>query len=437
MTRPTAKIIEFGQALGVTIEEVSNYRFSKEIKHMKSDSGTEQSGICQSDDMIAYMTKFGYDYHLNVRVWLATFQGKIVGILMMSKVFNPSARAHSVSTNNFIPQNNNFVTHSKEISDMLAVCAKGFPGLGKLFTLIALSESGPKGLFLQVQQIYIEKAEPDPNDPSHLIFVRKTSVSDAAKVIYTRYGFHEIGVSDGSNMLNILCYYRDSPLKDEECVRLLNDWERSWTSKRNLAPLEEKKQREEKIQEVAVDFEIIPSPQLDFGEGDYSFLDVPHDYTQNELYAQDLNNGPDVILEQEFGDAAILAQGEEGQNFDFDPLYGLEPQEPQEEKKIQSPPRKRARANQKQSSYECSTCHKTFTRSDNYKRHLKIHEGSKDYECPRCHEKFLRQEDMKEHVKRKHKKIRDRPCPYCEYKAGNTSDLYKHMDKKHPGQPRK
>jgi len=445
MVSATARILKFAQDMGVKIEEVSNYAFQKKMKHFLSDSKSDESNMCQSDDMIQYMMKFGFYYHLHVRVWFATFENKIVGILMMSKSFNPNARSTGVRTDNFIPSHNNFITHSSDISDMLAICARGFRGLGKLLTLLALSESGPKGLFLQVQQIYTEKAETDPNDPNHLIFVRRASISDAAKVIYSKYGFNEIPVSDGTNILNILCYYRDSPLKDEECVGLLVNWEKSWTSRRNLAPLEEKKQQEEKIEEAAIDFDPFNSPQLDFGGGEYSFLDVPNEYDQHELFALDLNNGPDVILEQEFGDPTILAQGEQGENFEFDPLYGILPNEPEvlpQEQKIQSPPRKRGRPNKKPASgvYECATCHKTFTRSDNYQRHLKIHAAptkeSREFGCPRCDQRFHRKEDLENHMLRKHQKKREYPCPYCPYKAGNTSDLYKHMDVKHADKPR-
>ena len=458
MSRATATIIDHAKSVGVMIREISTREFLKVIENMKSGNEAYESGICQSDDMIEYMRNFGsYDSDA-VRIWLAYFNENIVGIMMMAGAFNAAARARSLMVPRFIPLSNYFSVSPNQISDMLAICARDFPGLGKLLTLIALAESGPRGLFLQVQQIYTEMKEPHPENPNHFVYVRRTSVSAAAKVIYNRYGFKPIQVSNSEEIIeNTLFYYRDTPLQQPECVELLLEWDKSWTNKRTLRTLEEKKRREDEIEAAALQYQNGTYPELDFGDGDVALVDIPHEFDRNQLFALDINNGPNIVnhseslarsepLQDSQGGAEEDAQFQSPQDrnlvYDFlnSPAVGrlnnrapavVNPHEQKYE--VHSPPKKRSKNGaRKPVTFECEICHKVLNRIDNYKRHLKTHDATREYKCPTCGKEFYRRDDLKTHVQRTHEGLRDYPCPYCKHQSGNTSDLYKHIREMHP-----
>ena len=49
-------------------------------------------------------------------------------------------------------------------------------------------------------------------------------------------------------------------------------------------------------------------------------------------------------------------------------------------------------------SFKCGFCDKTFSNSDYFKIHERIHTGEKSYKCDICNKKFSCQESLKDHA---------------------------------------
>ena len=49
--------------------------------------------------------------------------------------------------------------------------------------------------------------------------------------------------------------------------------------------------------------------------------------------------------------------------------------------------------------YECPTCYKRFSRTDDMHRHILSHTGAKPYECPKCDKLFSRKARYNIHLR--------------------------------------
>ncbi|KAF8939076.1 hypothetical protein BGZ58_010712 [Dissophora ornata] len=84
--------------------------------------------------------------------------------------------------------------------------------------------------------------------------------------------------------------------------------------------------------------------------------------------------------------------------------------------------------------YQCSQCHKTFSRPFNLRSHRAIHLGVKPYACTyvneqgaTCHWAFARRHDLERHVKSRHEHCNTFTCKTCGTECARTDALKKHL----------
>ena len=53
-------------------------------------------------------------------------------------------------------------------------------------------------------------------------------------------------------------------------------------------------------------------------------------------------------------------------------------------------------------SYKCDICHKSFSRKDNLKRHMKRHNDNSHHQCKKCGKVFAKAHNLHNHMQNKH-----------------------------------
>ncbi|KAJ8329122.1 hypothetical protein BDV3_006232 [Batrachochytrium dendrobatidis] len=77
--------------------------------------------------------------------------------------------------------------------------------------------------------------------------------------------------------------------------------------------------------------------------------------------------------------------------------------------------------------FPCNVCGKSFTRKYNLDAHLRSHNNIKPYLCPECSDAFVRKHDLQRHVVSVHKRSSFGPCPYCHRTYSRSDSFRKHM----------
>ncbi|XP_042207163.1 zinc finger protein 24-like isoform X2 [Homarus americanus] len=81
--------------------------------------------------------------------------------------------------------------------------------------------------------------------------------------------------------------------------------------------------------------------------------------------------------------------------------------------------------------YECDTCKKTFRRSSNLYTHMRIHNIEEQrHICKACNKSFARADKLKDHMIR-HLQIKRYACRLCPKAYNEKRDLTKHLEKVH------
>ena len=75
-----------------------------------------------------------------------------------------------------------------------------------------------------------------------------------------------------------------------------------------------------------------------------------------------------------------------------------------------------------QNVYSCTQCSKSFSRSENLKRHTATHEAAK-YRCPVCDKRFTRSDLLKRHKKNHEKRTSVQPRPGHLQSQGRAADF--------------
>ena len=89
---------------------------------------------------------------------------------------------------------------------------------------------------------------------------------------------------------------------------------------------------------------------------------------------------------------------------------------------------------QKQKTFKCKICSKTFLNRWNLNRHITTHSGEKLFKCnyPNCGKSFKRNDNLKAHLKT-HSNVRPFKCTSCQSEFKHKKSLKKHMNKMHNG----
>ena len=87
--------------------------------------------------------------------------------------------------------------------------------------------------------------------------------------------------------------------------------------------------------------------------------------------------------------------------------------------------------NEQKVYHTCKSCGKTFTKSDNLKRHLQRHEGRRDHKCGSCGKAFFASSGLKKHVDTVHKGLKPYQCSFCNTAYGQNGDLKRHVKRCH------
>jgi KRAB domain-containing zinc finger protein len=80
-------------------------------------------------------------------------------------------------------------------------------------------------------------------------------------------------------------------------------------------------------------------------------------------------------------------------------------------------------------NYTCEPCNKTFTRMNNFLRHMKIHEKKSAYKCPECDKELSRSDALLHHLRAVHQMRMDEECrcKYCGQRFSRWNKLMMHM----------
>ena len=439
MKENSKTIIEFARNYNIHIGEIhppNLLAFTDRLKEnglVLDDEGPGKGGsnICQSDFIIELIVYCINHRNAKVRVWVAyNEESQLLGLMLMAPTFKSSFRAEITFVSDFLPQHKNFrdAKTKTHISDMITLCAKGNQGVGKLLTLMALSECKEDGLFLQVQEIYEEVAVG--------VELRKSIRSEAAKAIFRKYNFEPLEVQNSENdILNVLAYYRDHPIEKQELTTALDQWETTYS--RNHPKIDAEINLAQNHETASSDYfpEYLEHEQLDyqFGQEDnLQLFGLENQLSSLQLQHLDASAGPSVIQDQteEVRPFPALAPISNfvinPDSFNIAPApapFGLHP------------PRQHLRPGPIPEPKICPVCGKQFTRFDNLRRHEKAHEeiqlAQREWECPTCHKRYHRKRDLETHIVRIHQKLKRYQCPHCPHKSATNSDVRDHIANMH------
>ncbi|CBY35828.1 unnamed protein product [Oikopleura dioica] len=77
-------------------------------------------------------------------------------------------------------------------------------------------------------------------------------------------------------------------------------------------------------------------------------------------------------------------------------------------------------------SHQCKFCHKRFARSDECKRHERIHTDTRPFSCTYCDRRFTRKDHLRTHT-RCHTKEKPYKCPCCERSFARSDERIRHL----------
>lgn len=466
----TQTIVDWAKARHLHLESVPVDR--KSVEKLLEDTNNANE-LCQSALMSTYISNCGgYPECKHVHIWKASYKHKIVGLMMMSTMFNLQARGWPQG---YEPDHINFLLNYDNISDLLLVCSKdGPPGLGQLLTLLALSLSRESGLFLQLQSAFVQMKihknqlenvdavlQEDLVDQSYL--VSRPLYLESAKHIYGKMNFHQILVTSSitdekgdlqiSN-LGVVCYYRDQPLEENELQQHLARLNHKFTSQAAYNDMLELQQTQNQMeQQLLTNLDQDPTlgeqlvtPVQEFGQIPYNSNGIatfewqdPSAYDNNLLDAGDPLAGQNVIYTP---NSPVLYPAND---ITLNPiLYNMHEQEQEpldifeelgseEEEEVKSPQRRGpGRPRRTTEENTCPICKKTFPRGTNLRRHMVKHnKDEKKLQCEYCEYKTNRTDDLKKHVTRRHSEEKTLQCPSCSYTTATKTDLQRHESTKH------
>ncbi|CAG5079804.1 Oidioi.mRNA.OKI2018_I69.PAR.g9377.t1.cds [Oikopleura dioica] len=77
-------------------------------------------------------------------------------------------------------------------------------------------------------------------------------------------------------------------------------------------------------------------------------------------------------------------------------------------------------------SHQCKFCHKRFARSDECKRHERIHTDTRPFACTYCDRRFTRKDHLRTHT-RCHTKEKPYKCPICDRSFARSDERIRHL----------